>query len=279
MKNIIFGKTALITGASSGIGFETALLLKKLGMKVYGAARRIERMKELEDHGISVLSLDLTDSASIKNCVETILAKEGSIDVLVNNAGYGSYGAIENVPSEEAKRQFDVNVFGLAEISALVLPSMKKNHFGKIINISSMAGRFTAPFGGWYHATKHSVEALSDAMRLEVKPFGVDVILIEPGMIQTDWGLIATENLRKQSENTDYKSNAVNTALYLEKHYKSGKLTRPVVIAETIKKAVTAKHPKRRYTKGYMAKVFILLRKLLSDSLFDFALCISLGIK
>ncbi len=272
MNKTLIGKTALVTGASSGIGFETAILLKRLGMKVYGAARRIDRMAALEKQGICVLPLDLTDSSSIKQCVDTILSKEGSIHVLINNAGYGSYGAIENVPMEEAKRQFDVNVFGLAELSRMVLPSMRKNRFGKIVNISSMAGRLTAPFGGWYHATKYAVEALSDAMRLEVKPFGIDVILVEPGMIQTDWGLIATGNLRQQSENTDYRFNAVRMAEYLERHYKSGKLTPPAVIAKTIVKAVCAKHPRQRYAKGYMAKVFISTKKLLCDPLFDFTM-------
>lgn len=272
-------KTALITGASSGIGYETAILLKELGMKVYGAARRTERMAELEKHGINVLPLDLTDRASIKSCVETILSKEGSVDVLVNNAGYGSYGAIETVPLEEAKRQFDVNIFGLAELTKLVLPSMRKNRFGKIVNISSMAGKFAAPFGGWYHATKYALEALSDAMRLEVKPFGVDVILIEPGMIQTEWGLIASENLRKQSQDSDYNINAVNTATYLEKHYKYGKLTPPVKIAKVILKAVCSKHPKQRYVKGYMSKTFISIKKILTDSMFDMTVRIAMKLK
>lgn len=279
MKSNIKGKTALVTGASSGIGFETAILLRQLGMNVYGAARRLDRMAQLEKYGINILPMDLTDSKSIKNCVDEILSKEGSIDILINNAGYGSYGAIENVPAEEAKRQFDVNVFGLAELSKMVIPSMRKNHFGKIVNISSMAGRFTAPFGGWYHATKYAVEALSDAMRLEVKPFGIDVILIEPGMIQTDWGFIATDNLRKQSENTEYKDNAINAATYLEKHYKSGKMTPPLKIAEVIVKAVLAKHPKQRYAKGYMAKPYILIKKVLPDPLMDLAMRTVLKIK
>jgi len=272
-------KTALITGASSGIGLETALLLKTLGMKVYGAARRTDRMTELEKHGINILQLDLTKSESIRNCVEEIVSKEGSIDVLINNAGYGSYGAIEDISMEEAKRQFDVNIFGLAELTKLILPFMRKNRFGKIVNISSMGGKFTAPFGGWYHATKYSLEALSDAMRLEVKPFGIDVILIEPGMIQTEWGVIASDNLRKQSQNSAYGINAERTALYLDKYYRSGKLTPPAKIAKAIVKAVCKKNPKRRYAEGYMSKTFIFLKKILTDSIFDLAVRTSINLK
>lgn len=270
MKIDLSGKTALVTGASSGIGFETAILLSKLGMKVYGAARRKDRLAKLEEYGIKTISLDLTEPDSIKNCVEKILSSEGSIDVLINNAGYGSYGAIENVPEQESKRQFDVNVFGLVELAKLVLPSMRNNHFGRIVNVSSMAGKFTAPFGGWYHATKYALEALSDAMRIEVKEFGIDVILIEPGMIQTEWGTIATDNLRKQSQDTVYMRNALNAAEYIDRHYKSGKMTPPLTIAKTIAKAACKKHPRRRYVKGYMSKTFILLRHMSTDSFFDF---------
>ena len=149
-------KVALITGASSGIGESAAILLHNAGFKVYGAARRLEKMKSLEEQGISTISLDITDEDSILNCVNTILEKEGSIDVLVNNAGYGSYGAVEDVPMEEARRQFDVNIFGLARLTQLVLPKMREHSYGKIVNISSMGGKIYTPFGAWYHATKHA---------------------------------------------------------------------------------------------------------------------------
>lgn len=275
----LIGKTALVTGASSGIGFETAFLLRKLGMKVYAAARRIEKMKELENFGISIIHLDLTDDSSCLNCINTILSKEKSIDVLINNAGYGSYGAVENVPLEEARRQFEVNLFGLARITQLVLPSMRENGFGKIVNVASMAGRFTAPFGTWYHATKYALEAYSDGLRNEVRPFGIHVILIEPGMIQTQWGIISANNLRKQSENTAYKDRAAKTAEWFEKHYGGKSLTSPEKVAKTIVKAVCSRKPGIRYQTGKMSKTFIFIKKILCDRLFDWAVCLSLGIK
>ena len=194
-------KVALITGASSGIGESAAILLQENGFKVYGAARRLEKMKDLEAKGISTIALDITDEDSIMNCVNTIQEKEGSIDVLVNNAGYGSFGAIEDVSMEEARRQFDVNIFGLARLTQLVLPKMRENRFGKIVNISSMGGKVYTPFGAWYHATKHALEGWSDCLRIEVKPFGIDVVVVEPGGIKTPWGQIAADNLKKTSGN------------------------------------------------------------------------------
>ena len=137
--------------------------------------------RRLFQKGISIISLDITNEDSIFNCVSTILDKEGSLDVLVNNAGYGSYGAIEDVPMEEARRQFDVNIFGLARLTQLVIPGMRAKGYGKIVNISSMGGKIYTPFGGWYHATKHALEGWSDCLRIEVKPFGIDVVVVEPG--------------------------------------------------------------------------------------------------
>ena len=139
----------LVTGASSGIGYETAASLAKMGHKVYGAARRVEKMEPLKELGVVPMSLDVTDGASIKACVEGILAAEGRIDVLVNNAGYGYFGAVETVPMEDARRQIEVNVFGLAELSKLVIPSMRSHGFGRIINLSSVAGKTVLYFGGW----------------------------------------------------------------------------------------------------------------------------------
>ena len=170
----------LVTGASSGIGYESAILLAKKGHKVYGAARRVERMEPLKEYGITPMSLDVTSEESMQKCVADILAAEGRIDVLVNNAGYGYFGAIENVTLDEARRQLEVNVFGLARLTQLVLPSMREHGSGRIVNVGSVVGRVVLPFGGWYHVSKYSVEALSDALRMELKPFGIDVALIEP---------------------------------------------------------------------------------------------------
>jgi NAD(P)-dependent dehydrogenase (short-subunit alcohol dehydrogenase family) len=172
-------KVVLITGASSGIGKEAARTLKKAGSVVYAAARRSEMMKDLESDGIRVLQLDLTEEDSIEACVKSIIERDGRIDILVNNAGYGSYGAIEDVPISEARRQFEVNLFGLARLTQAVLPSMRAKRFGRIVNISSIAGKIYTPFGGWYHATKFALEGFSDCLRLEVEPFGINVVVVE----------------------------------------------------------------------------------------------------
>ncbi len=265
----IKGKTALVTGASSGIGKETVQLLLNAGATVYGAARRVEKMKDLEEKGAGTLEMDITDTESVTSAVNTLLEKHGSIDILINNAGYGSYGAIEDVPIDEARRQFEVNIFGLAHLTQLVLPAMRENRYGKIVNISSMGGKIYTPFGGWYHATKHALEGLSDCLRIETEPFGIDVVIIEPGGIATDWGTISADNLRKTSGNGAYAEHANKTADNLAKRYSSDKLSPPDVVARTILKAVTASKPKTRYATGYMAGFTIFMRQLLSDRLFD----------
>jgi NAD(P)-dependent dehydrogenase (short-subunit alcohol dehydrogenase family) len=262
-------KVALITGASSGIGESAAILLQGAGFKVYGAARRTEKMKSLEDRGISTIALDITDEDSIVNCVKAIRDKEGRIDVLVNNAGYGSYGAIEDVPMEEARRQFEVNIFGLARLTQLVLPGMREKGFGKIVNISSMGGKVFTPFGGWYHATKHALEGWSDCLRLETKAFGIDVVVVEPGGIKTPWGIIAAENLKKTSGSGAYAEAANKTAEGTAKMYSSNRLTKPEAIGKVILKAVTARKPKRRYVKGMGARPALFVRKWFGDGLYE----------
>lgn len=262
-------KVALITGASSGIGESAAILLHDHGYKVYGAARRVEKMKHLEEKGIEIIELDITKDLSIEQCVNTILEKEGRIDVLVNNAGYGSYGAVEDVPIGEARRQFEVNIFGLARLTQLVLPKMREQHYGKIVNISSMGGKVYTPFGAWYHATKHALEGWSDCLRLEVKPFGIDVVVVEPGGIKTPWGEIAAENLKKTSGKGAYAEKATKAAKSTAEMYTSNRLTKPEVIGKVILKAVTARNPKTRYAKGFMAKPSMFMRKWFGDKVFD----------
>ncbi len=262
-------KVALITGASSGIGMATALELQAKGFTVYGAARRTDKMKNFAGKGIHTVALDVTDEASMISCVNTIFEKEGRIDVLVNNAGYGSYGAIEDVTMEEARRQLDVNLFGLARMTQLVLPSMRKNKFGKIVNISSMGGKIATPFGGWYHTTKFAVEGFSDCLRMEVAPFGIDIIVMEPGGIKTDWGIIAAEHLKQSSAKGAYAAQASHVAEGMMKVYTGDNLSKPEVIAKTIAKAVTAKKPKTRYLVGYAAKPSVFLKRITSDRVFD----------
>ncbi|APB71171.1 oxidoreductase [Paenibacillus polymyxa] len=262
-------KVALVTGASAGIGKETAIELKNKGFIVYGAARRTEMMKDLATQGICPIALDVTDEESMNNCVDHILRKEGRIDVLVNNAGYGSYGAVEDVPMEEARRQVEVNVFGLARMTQLVLPSMRKHRFGKIVNVSSMGGKVWTSFGAWYHATKFAVEGFSDCLRMEVAPFGIDVIVVEPGGIATDWGTIAAENLRRASANGAYEQTANKSADNMTKTYSGSNLTKPVVIARCIGKAVTVKRPKTRYLIGFAAKPMVFIKTVFGDRIFD----------
>lgn len=264
-------KVALITGASSGIGASTALALKEKGFVVYGAARREKSLEALAEKGIATAVLDLTDENSIAECVAQIAEKEGRIDVLVNNAGYGYYGAVEDVDMQEARRQIEVNLFGLARITQLVLPIMRKNSYGKIVNISSMAGRIWTPFGAWYHATKYAVEGFSAALRMEVKDFGIDVIIIEPGAIKTNWGFIAADNLEKSSAEGAYKEQAAIAAESMRKIY-SGNITEPQVIAHCIAKAVTAAKPKTRYLLGYGAKAAVIVQRLFGDRLYDKAI-------
>lgn len=243
-------KVVLITGASSGIGYDAAQMLAQQGHRVYAAARRLELMEPLKDLGVQVIPLDVTDEMSIKQCVETVIQAEGRIDVLVNNAGYGFFGAIENVPMEEARRQLEVNVFGLAQLTQLVLPWMRKQGSGRIVNTSSIAGKMVIYMGGWYNVTKYAVEAFSDALRMETKPFGIDVVMIEPGAIKTNWGPIAAQHLRESSAGTAYEEAGTRWANSMEWYYKSRGLSSPQVVAKAISRAVNSRHPKARYCCG-----------------------------
>lgn len=265
----IAGKIALVTGASSGIGEATVKDLLKRDATVYAAARRVERMKNLEAEGARLVALDVTIEESMVATVRSILDEAGSIDILVNNAGYGSYGALEDVPIEEARRQFEVNIFGLARLTQLVLPSMRKRRYGKIVNISSIGGKVYTPFGAWYHATKYALEGITDCLRLETKEFGIDPIVIEPGGIKTDWGLIAADNLKKTSGSGAYAEQASRVAERTVKLYSGDQLSSPEVIAQAIVKAITANHPKTRYVAGYGAKVALFVRNTFGDRVFD----------
>ena len=260
----------LITGASSGIGYEASVLLAKQGHKVYGAARRVELMEPLREMGIVPIRMDVTDESSIEACVKTILDAEGRIDVLVNNAGYGYLGAIENVTMTEARRQLEVNLFGLARLTQLVLPSMRTHHFGRIINTSSIAGKGVILFGGWYNVSKFSVEAFSDALRMEAKPFGIDVSIIEPSAIKTAWGIIAADNLEKSSLGTAYETSGLKMASFLRKIYTGNLLSGPQVVAKAIVRAVNARCPRARYVAGFGGRSILVLHAILPARCWDF---------
>ena len=263
-------KVILITGASSGIGFTTAKSLAEQGHKVYGAARRVEKMEELKQYGVTPIKMDVTSEESVNEAVEQVIAAEKRIDVLVNNAGYGSYGAVEDVSIDEARRQFEVNVFGLAILTKKVLPYMREQHSGTIINVSSMGGRLTTYFGAWYHATKYAVEAFSDALRMEVSDFGINVSLIEPGGIKTEWGFIAADHLKESAKGGAYEAQATKTAEGIRRQYSGNMMSDPKVISKAISKAVNARRPKTRYLIGFMAKPMVWMHTILPTRWFDY---------
>ncbi len=262
-------KTAFVTGASAGIGEATARALLAAGYRVFVGARRLDRMAGLAAAGATLLKLDLTDDASIVAAVDAIKSAAGRIDVLVNNAGYGSYGALEDVPLDEAKRQFEVNVFGLARLCQLVLPTMRAQKSGKIVNVTSIGGKIWEPMGSWYHATKFAVEGLSDCLRVEVARFGIDVIVIEPGAIRTEWAGIARDGLLQMSGSTAYARIAQNHARMLATADTSNLASPPDVVARTIVRAVSVRRPKTRYATGGGARTILFLRRILSDRIFD----------
>ena len=262
-------KAALVTGASSGIGGSTARKLASIGYTVYGAARRTDRLQELVSDGIIPLGMDVTDGQSMQEGVARIIADAGRIDVRVNNAGYGSYGAVEDVDMDEARRQFEVNVFGGMNLTRLVLPHMRAQKSGTIVNITSMGGKIYTPLGGWYHGTKFALEALSDCLRLEVAPFGINVVVIEPGGIATEWGGIAAANLEKTSGSGPYKAQAEAVGKSLRSEANANRNSPPSVISDAIAKAVTARRPKTRYAVGFGARPLIAAGAVLSDRQFD----------
>jgi len=262
-------KVIIITGASSGIGYSTAEYLAKQGHKVYGAARRTEKMEPLRQSGVTPLKMDVTDEVSVKEAVAEVVKQEGRIDVLVNNAGYGSYGAIEDVTLDEARKQFEVNVFGLAAITKEVLPYMRKQKSGRIINVSSMGGRVTTYFGAWYHATKYAVEAFSDALRMEAGEFGIKVSLIEPGGIKTPWGHIAADHLAESAKGGAYEAKAAKIAEGMHRQYTGNMMSKPIVISKAISRAVNSRCPETRYLIGFGAKPIVFLHTILPARWFD----------
>lgn len=262
----------LITGASSGIGYEAARMLAEQGHKVYGAARRTERMESLRPVGVTPLALDVTCDASAKEVIDHIIQKEGRIDVLVNNAGYGELGPMETTSLEDAQRQLDVNVIGLVRMTKLVLPHMRRQGRGRIVNVASIAGRITFGFAGWYNASKYAVEALSDATRMEVKPYGIDVVIIEPGGVYSNWGRIAAEQLRKASNQTVYEAKAGRMAHVFEMMYGRNPynlMTSAAKAAGYVCKAAMSRRPKTRYAFGVGNATMRFLHAVLPDRWFD----------
>lgn len=268
---------ALVTGATSGIGAATARRLAARGLVVYGAARRADRLAELASAGIRPLPLDLTDDATLTAGVAQVLETEGRIDVLVNNAGYGAYGAVEDVPPQEARRQVEVNLFGVARMAQLVLPAMRSRRSGTIVNVTSMGGRFATPFGGWYHATKFAVEGLSDALRQEVAPFGVRVVVVEPGAIRTEWGGIAMDSALARSGDGAYGDRVRRMVAAIGDGESGIGSSDPDVVARVIERAVTTARPRTRYVVGRGARPVLAARRVLPDRVFDALVARTLG--
>ncbi|MBV8432056.1 MAG: SDR family NAD(P)-dependent oxidoreductase [Solirubrobacterales bacterium] len=265
-------KTVLITGCSTGIGRATALLLVERGWTVYATARRPETLTELADKGCRTLALDVTDERSRRVAVERVTEAEGAVGVLINNAGYSQSGAVESVPIEQVRQQFETNVFGLLRMCRLVLPGMRAQHWGKIVNLSSMGGRLTFPGGGVYHATKYAVEALSDALRFEVRGFGVDVIIVEPGLIVTKFGDTAAGSVQSTAADGAYTDFNRRVAQLTEDAYK-GPMAKlgagPETVAKTIAKAIEAKRPRARYLVTPSARLMVGQRRLMPDRVWD----------
>ena len=266
-------KAVLITGCSSGIGHATAELLAGSGWKVYATARRPETLEDLRQRGCQTLALDVTDEASMRAAVDAVTEAEGAVGVLVNNAGYSQSGAVETVPLEQARTQFETNVFGLLRMCQLVLPGMRAQHWGKVVNISSMGGRLTFPGGGVYHASKYAVEAISDALRFEVAGFGVDVIVIEPGLIVTNFGEVAAGSVdAADGEGGAYADFNRKVASLTEEAYR-GPMAKlgagPEAVANAISKAISARRPKARYPVTASARLMIGQRRLTPDRLWD----------
>ena len=261
-------KVIVVTGASSGIGKSTALQLLKEGNIVYGIARRVEGMKDIVDKGGKAISIDITKHEQVKSGIAEVIKNEGRIDVLVNNAGYALYGPIEEITYEQAKYQFEVNLFGLAEITKEVLPTMRSQKSGMIINISSVGGKIYSPLGAWYHATKHALEGWSDCLRLELKQFGIDVVIVEPGAIKTEFS-DAMDQKFNANDNSPYKELKKTMAKVMKSAYEPGNYSEPSVIAETISKAIRSKNPRTRYASGKMARQTLMGRRWLSDKGFD----------
>jgi NAD(P)-dependent dehydrogenase (short-subunit alcohol dehydrogenase family) len=266
--------TVLVTGCSSGIGAATALRLKRAGWTVYASARRPETLESLVAAGARRLALDVTDERSMRTAVATIEREQGHLDALVNNAAYSQSGAVEEVPIELVRKQFETNVFGLLRLTQLVLPGMRRAKAGRIVNIGSMGGRMTFPGGGIYHATKHAVVALTDALRFEVRGFGIQVILVEPGLIRSGFADVALASLdRIEQRQSPYSHFTREVGRITTESYEKGPLSRMAGtsddVAKVVEEALTVPHPKTRYRVTASARFILGLRALLSDRLWD----------
>jgi NAD(P)-dependent dehydrogenase (short-subunit alcohol dehydrogenase family) len=268
-------KAVLITGCSSGIGWATAKYLSDGGWRVYATARNVENIAPLEESGCRLLAIDVTDEDSMASAVEEVEREEGAIGALVNNAGYSQSGAVEAVPMEKVRAQFETNVFGLVRMCQLVLPGMRRQGYGRIVNLSSMGGKLTFPGAGFYHASKYAVEAVSDALRYEVEGFGIKVSIIEPGLIRTGFADAAVGSMDNEDDGP-YAGFDEAVARATTENYDQGPISRlagePEAVAQAIEQAISARSPRSRYAVTPSAHLLIGLRRLLPDGAWDAAL-------
>ncbi|MFY3938743.1 oxidoreductase [Achromobacter xylosoxidans] len=262
-------KTALVTGASSGMGKAIARRLIEDGYQVFTAARHVDNMADLARLGAYTLRMDVSRGEQIVAGVDAILAQTGGVDVLVNNAGFGLYGPVEEIGIDEARYQFEVNLFGAAHLTQLLLPAMRARQAGHIVNITSMGGKMYSTLGAWYHATKHALEGWSDCLRLEVAAFGIKVVIVEPGVIETGFGDAALDSIATRSANGPYGRLVQGVVKSINNTYGHGKGSDPQVIADVVAEAVASRKPRTRYAAGKFAKLLIRMRIWLGDRLFD----------
>ena len=260
-------KVALVTGASSGIGKATVKRLLEEGYTVYAAARSVDKMMDIEENGARIIRLDISSNDSIEKCANTVLGERGRIDVLFNNAGFGMYGSVEETSIEDARYQFEVNIFGLARLTQLLIPQMRKQQSGVILNTSSIGGRLYTPLGAWYHATKHALEGWSDCLRIELKQFGIKVVVIEPGPIRTSFIDVMFKPMVERSGKGPYSKMVNGLVRTCERIYRGG--TEPEVIAGIVARAIRKKRPKTRYVKGKLAGPSLFARKWFGDRVYD----------
>jgi len=266
------GKAVLITGASSGMGREAAIQLAQAGHAVYAGARRLDRIQTLAEEGIIPVEMDVTKPEDNERAVTRIVDGEGRIDVLINNAGFGLYGPVEDIPLMDARYQFEVNLFGLAHLTGLVLPHMRAQGSGRIINTSSMGGRIFTPFGAWYHATKHALEGWSDCLRIETAPFNIYVVLIQPGLIRTEFGQVLGGGLQKYYAGSAYKAQLDRLFAMMSDPKAASRGTDAEVLARVFVEAATVARPRRRYVKGAMARPMLFIRRWFGDGVYEFVL-------
>lgn len=260
-------KVILVTGASSGMGKLSAQDLIKAGHIVYCVARSVDKMKDLEQIGGHVMKMDVTNEADIEEVVKQVIAEQGRIDVLWNNAGYGLYGPVEDLSMEKVQQQFEVNVYGVARLTKKVLPYMREKCNGLIINTSSMGGKIYTPLGAWYHASKHAIEGFSDCLRMEVKEFGIKVVMLEPGMINTGFNAAVRDDFSFESQNGPYKRLVNGYIKAMENNPAPG--SKPEVISRTVLKIINARNPKTRYLVGRGGKLLVAIRRIFGDKAFD----------